>query len=117
MEQEQYQEPQQETKNRIDDLILDRQLLMLKAAIPYISGSSQKTVAFLEKFMELRRTVSLFDNPETSMQICSLPETEEPLPLQMLEAIRGYCTPQEQETIDMLQNYVQMFSAYETLFA
>ena len=50
------------------------------------------------------------------MQICSLPETEEPLPLQMLEAIRSYCTPQEQETIDMLQNYVQMFSAYETLF-
>ena len=109
-------ERQEQPKNLIDDLICDRQLLMLKAAIPYISGSSQKTVAFLEKFMELRRTISLFNNPETSMQICSLPEAEEPVPLQMLEAIRGYCTPQGQETIDMLQNYVQMFSAYETLF-
>lgn len=114
MDQEQHQENQPETL--IDDLILDRQLLMLKAAIPYINGSSQKTIAFLEKFMELRRTISLFNNPETSMQICSLPENEDPVPLQMLEAIRGYCTPKEQETIDMLQNYVQMFSAYETLF-
>lgn len=109
-------ERQEQPKSLIDDLICDRQLLMLKAAIPYISGSSQKTIAFLEKFMELSRTISLFNNPETSMQICSLPEAEEPLPLQMLEAIRSYCTPQEQETIDMLQNYVQMFSAYETLF-
>ena len=109
-------ERQEHPNNLIDDLVCDRQLLMLKAAIPYISGASQKTIDFLAKFMELRRTISLFNNPETSMQICSLPETEEPLPLQMLEAIRSYCTPQEQETIDMLQNYVQMFSAYETLF-
>lgn len=110
-------EQERQPTHLIDDLVCDRQLLMLKAAIPYVNGSSQKSIALMEKFMELRRTISLFDNPEASMQICSLPETEEPLRFQMLEAIRDYCTPQERETIDMLQNYMQMFSAYETLFA
>ncbi|MCI8280580.1 MAG: hypothetical protein HFI76_02505 [Lachnospiraceae bacterium] len=99
-----------------DSLVQDRQLQMLKAAIPYINNANQKTMAFLIKFMELQRTVSIFNNPGASMQICSVSEDEEPLPLQMLNALREFCTEREQETIDMLTNYVQMFSAYETLF-
>lgn len=109
------QETQKNTTT-FDDLIQDRQLQMLKAAIPYINNSNQRTMAFLVKFMELERTVSLFSSPQASLQICSVPEEEEPLPLQMLNTLREFCTEKEQETIDMLMNFVQMFSAYETLF-
>lgn len=110
---------EQETQNNpttFDSLIQDRQLQIMKAAIPYINNTNQKTMAFLIKFLELQRTVSIFNNPSASMQICSVAEEEEPLPVQMLNAVREFCTEKEQETIDMLMNYVQMFSAYETLF-
>lgn len=110
---------EQETQNNVislDSLIQDRQLQMLKAAVPYINNPNQKTMAFLIKFMELQRTVTLFNNASPSLQMCAVPENEEPLPLQMLNALREFCTEKEQETLDMLMNYVQMFSAYETLF-
>lgn len=100
----------------LDTLIQDRQLQMMKAALPYINSSTQKSIAFFIKFMELQRTVSLFNNPENSLQMCSISENEEPRHLQMLNALREFCTEKEQEHIDMLVNYMQMFSAYETLF-
>lgn len=100
----------------LDALIQNRQLQMMKAALPYINSSSQKTMAFLIKFMELERALSLFDNPQTSIQMCSVSDEDEPRPLQMLGVLKEYCNEKEQETIDMLMNYMQMFSAYETLF-
>lgn len=100
----------------LDTLVQDRQLQMLKTALPYMNNSSQKSIAFLIKYMELQRTVSLFNSPQASLQICSVPESEEPRPLQMLEALRDFFTEKEQETIDTLINYMQMFSACETLF-
>lgn len=99
-----------------DTLIQDRHLEMIKAAIPYISYSRQKDMAMLVKFMELQRTMALFQNPVNNLRMCSEEEPEEEKPLQMLNAIREYCTDREKETIDSLINFVQMFSTYETLF-
>lgn len=103
--------------NSLDSLIQDRQLQMMKTALPYINNSAQKSMAFMIKFMELERTISVFNSPEISMQMCAIPEEEEPRVLQLLSALREFCTEKERETIDMLLNYMQMFSAYETLFA
>ena len=109
---------QENSKNitTLDSLIEDRQLQMMKAAIPYINNSSQKTMAFLIKYMELERTVAIFTGSENSLQMCSAPQDETAPKLQLLTAIREYCTEQEKETIDTFFNYMQMFSAYETLF-
>ena len=100
----------------LDSLVEDRQLQMMKAAIPYINGPTQKTMAFMIKFLELERTVSIFNSSENSLQMCSIPEEETAPQLQLLMALREYCTERERETIDTLLNYMQMFSAYETLF-
>lgn len=102
--------------NPLDDMIQDRQLQMLKTALPYINTSAQKNIAFLIKYMELQRTVSLFNSPQASLQICSGTENDIPSPLQMLEALREFFTEKEQENIDMIINYIQMFSVCETLF-
>ena len=110
---------EQESKKNIatlDSLIEDRQLQMMKAAIPYMNGPSQKNMAFMIKFMELERTVSVFNSSPSSIQMCSVSEDETASPLQLLSALREFCTEREKETIDMLLNYLQMFSAYETLF-
>lgn len=54
----------------IDTLIQDRHLEMVKAAIPYLDNSRQKNMAMLVKFMELQRTMALFQNPENDLKMC-----------------------------------------------
>ena len=49
------------------------------------------------------------------MQVCSSTDPQERIS-QMLADIRGYCTPKEQENIDMALNMIQMLSTYEVLF-
>jgi hypothetical protein len=44
-------------------------------------------------------------------------ESGEDAPVQMLTAIREYCTDKEKEMVDNIISFVQMFSTYETLFA
>ena len=92
----------------IDTLIQDRHLEMIKAAIPYLDNSRQKNMA-------MQRTMALFQNPGNDLKMCSEEEKEDPV--QMLSAIREYCTDKEKEMIDNMINLVQMFSTYGTLFS
>lgn len=102
--------------NALDAMVQDRQLQMMKTAVPYINPSSQGTFAFFIKFMELRRTMSVFGGGSNSLQMCSAPETAEPLAIQLLSTMLDFSTEQERENIDTLLNYVQMFSAGGGLF-
>ena len=100
----------------IDTLIQDRHLEMIKAALPYLDSPRQRTMAMMVKFMELQRTVALFNTPGNNLRMCSQEETQEDAPFQMLTAIREYCTDKEKEMVDNIMTFVQMFSTYETLF-
>ena len=100
----------------IDTLIQDRHLQMLKAALPYLETSRQRTLAMMVKFMELQRTMALFNTPGNNLRMCSEEEASEDAPLQMLNAIREYCTEKERDMIDNMTTFVQMFSTYGTLF-
>ena len=100
----------------IDTLIQDRHLEMLKAAIPYLTVSRQRNMAMMVKFMELQRTMVLFQNPENNLRMCSEDESDDETSVQMLTAIRNYCTDREKDMIDSIISFVQMFSTYETLF-
>ncbi|MCI9003640.1 MAG: hypothetical protein HFH39_00015 [Lachnospiraceae bacterium] len=100
----------------IDTMIQERHLEMIKAAIPYLDSPRQRSMAMLVKFMELQRTAALFQNPENNLRMCS-EESVEDAPVQMLTAIREYCTDKEKEMVDNIISFVQMFSTYETLFA
>ena len=62
----------------IDTLIQDRHLEMIKAAIPYLDNSRQRNMAMLVKFMELQRTMSLFQNSGNDLQMCSEEERKDP---------------------------------------
>ena len=103
----------------LDTLIQSRELQMLKAVVPYLQESRQKMFSMAIKMIELQRTMQLFD-AESEMQaeelhICSN-ESESERMRHMLNALREYCTPKEQETIDTIINFFDMFSSYETLF-
>lgn len=101
----------------LDTLIRDKNLQMMKSALPYLAPSHQKNLAMLVKFMELQRTMMLFQNPVNDLQMCSADTSPEERPVQMLSAIREFCNDYEKETVDNLINFMQMFSTYETLLA
>lgn len=101
----------------LDTLIRDKNLQMMKSALPYMAPSNQKNMAMLVKFMELQRTMILFQNPINDLHMCSEDSSPEERPVQMLSAIREFCNDYEKETVDNLINFMQMFSTYETLLA
>ncbi len=91
-----------------DSVTGDHHLQMLKAALPYVNIPQQRFLSIFVKFQELRRTISLFDEEETAvLGICSLGESASRSPLDMLEAIKPYGTPQEQDFLDMLCSLLQ----------
>ena len=85
-----------------DYAIADHHLQMLKAAIPYMELPEQRVMSLFVKLRELVRTMHFFDDHELGMMsICSLDQSQTST-TDMLEAVRRYASPKEQELIDIL---------------
>ncbi len=97
--------------NDLDSLIGDNHLQMMKAALPYMNVSQQRLISFFVKFNELRRTIDLFEDGEVAaMGICSVGEQDQSnSPIEMLNTIKPYGTPPEQDLIDLMINFIQGF--------
>ncbi len=98
---------------QLDEQTFDNMSQMIKAALPYMSPSSAKTMAMLARFMEMRNTMKYFNQPQAaSLHACSIgsrrPGTEE-----MLMDIRKYCDGSEAEAIDKLLNALKIGKFYE----
>lgn len=87
----------------------DKNIQMLKTVIPYLNSTRQKNFALMVKFMELRNVVTLFEKTPASMSICSSEDSGD-RNIQLLNDLKKFCTPAEQETIDMLLGAFSMFS-------
>lgn len=93
----------------LDYLIADHHLQMIKAALPYVTVSQQKFFSLLVKSSELMRTAQLFqDDGQGEMGICSI-EQEHQSPIEMMNAMKPYGTPQEQDMMDVIINIMQGF--------
>lgn len=85
----------------LDYLSSDHHLQMMKAALPYMRVSEQKAISLFVKMQEFARTLNLFNDEEVmTMGICSL-EGEQATPLNMLNAMKPYANPIEQNIIEM----------------
>ena len=103
----------QATFTEFDDLVSESQLLMMKAAIPYVSGDEQRMLSLFVKLRELMNTIQLLQAPsEEGLSICSV-EEEQSTPLHMLEAIKPYGKENEQSFIDVLINFLQASNLYK----
>lgn len=94
-----------------DQQTTSHHLQMLKAAVPYMPVSQQKTISFLIKFQELQNAMHIFRSDGGELGICSLSE-EEKNPLDMLESIKAYCSDKEKEMLDILTNFLQASQLY-----
>ncbi|MDF2885927.1 MAG: hypothetical protein K0R23_312 [Lacrimispora sp.] len=98
--------------NELDSRIGDNHLDMMKAALPYMNAPQQRLISTFVKFNELQRTINLFEDGEVAaMGICSAGEKERSAsPLEMLNTIKPFANPSEQDLIDLFINVFQGFN-------
>lgn len=100
-----------------DELITSPELQIMKALIPYMSGSAQKTTAACCKFLELRRTVSLFQSRKNGIHAQMFQEEDGSFSSfpDILEIIRPYLGSREQDMLDMIINMKSMMEMAEMM--
>ena len=65
------QDKQKLPQTAIDQIANEGHLKLLKAAIPYVQSSSQKSLAIYTKLLELGNIIRFFDQPVPEISICS----------------------------------------------
>lgn len=84
-------------------------LQMLKAALPFMDLSQQRTLSLLVRVQELQHTMNLYGQlQDPEMGICAL-ERPASSPIEMLQAIRPYAPARDQDFIDVVINFIQGF--------
>ena len=94
-----------------DTLTGSREIQMLKTAVPYMNHSQKRKFAILIKYMELQRAIQIFSSGTASLSACEIP-AEENNSLNMLNEMRKYANPREQEMIDNFTNLFSMMTLY-----
>ena len=97
-----------------DYLLADPHLQMVKAAIPYMQQPMQRFLSMMIKMQELSRTMSLFSGGEVSAMGLGSSGDRKASPVEMLQAIKPYASPREQELIEMIVNLQIMLQAMQT---
>lgn len=104
---------EQEKENvTYDDLVQTRNIQILKSIVPFLEFRTKKPVAMLIQYLEFKNASDAFSRRDNSMAACSLPNGSERRNA-MLNAVRQYCTPKEQETIDTIMNLFCVIDNYE----
>ena len=109
------QEQLEYTPTAFDVETQSRNIQILNSIIPYMDGPRQRNFAMMVKFLELRNVASLFGRQSVSLSMCSTDDPSEKR-MQLLTDIKKFCTPAEQDSIDMMLTAMQMFSSYDTFF-
>ncbi len=97
----------------IDQVANHHHLQMIKAAVPYLRPQEQKFIAVCAKLLELQNIMAFFSGSEANVTACSI-DQENTNMTDILNDIRNYCDPSEQETIDrclMILSTLELYSA------
>lgn len=99
----------------LDYMTASPHLQMIKAALPYIQVPEQRFFSMFVKVSELERTMKLFAEKEDgAVGICSLEKDEPSSPLDMLNAMKPFGSPAEQDFIDLVVNFLQGSQLYQS---
>ena len=95
-----------------DEIMQTRELQMLKTVIPYLGARQQTQMAMCVQFLELRRSMQMMQQNAPELVACNVPEGSDRRTA-LLNELRPFCTPKEQESIDMLLNVLCIMENYE----
>ncbi|MGI6010909.1 MAG: hypothetical protein ACOX8H_05345 [Ruminococcus sp.] len=101
----------------LDQIVSDDSLQAMKAVLPYTSSKEQQFLSVFIKFMELRKTFQMFQQPKNDMKMASA-EPSAVSPAEMLQDIRQYTGGAMRESIDSLLNAfqtIQIFQMYQEM--
>lgn len=93
----------------IDQIANQNHLQMIKAAVPYLHAREQKFIAIYAKLLELQNIMSFYSENESQISSCSVEQGSNNA-ADILNDIRNYCDPSEQEMID---HCLQLITAME----
>lgn len=91
------------TTTPYDEMLQTRDIQILKSIVPFLDYGMKRQAAILIQCMELRHIADIFSSKENTLSVCSVPDGTDKRTA-LLTAVRQYCTPKEQETIDTLLN-------------
>lgn len=97
----------------IDQIANQNHLQMIKAAVPYLHAREQKFVAIYAKLLELQNIMSFYSENASQISSCSIDQSSASTS-DILNDIRNYCDPAEQEMIDhclQLINAMELYTA------
>lgn len=89
----------------------ERQLDMLRAAMPYTEPRLRKPMQIMIQAGELVSYIRDNDN-ETDLEACDMSSVGDVEG--MMESIREFCTAAERETVDLVLNFIRAQRMYET---
>lgn len=93
----------------------DRQLKMMKAALPYLANDSKSMISSVIRIMEIRNTLKKLDQEEEELLTSCSVTSEEDREYGLFQALKEFCSPREQEMIDMLLNVTQFSRMYREM--
>lgn len=95
-----------------DEIMQTRELQMLKTIIPYVNGPQQMQMVMFIQFLEFQHSYRMIQNGAPELSACEIPEGTDKRSA-LLNELRRFCTPKEQETIDTLLNLFCILDNYE----
>ena len=93
----------------------DCQLKMMKAALPYLANDSKPMISSVIRIMEIRNTLKKLDQEEEELLTSCSVTSEEDREYGLFQALKEFCSPREQEMIDMLLNVTQFSRMYREM--
>lgn len=96
----------------IDIMTQTKELQILKTLVPFMPQEMQKNLIMLVQCMQFQKTMEIFDNPPAELSAASI-SNETGKTTAMLSAIRKFCSPREQETIDNILNILNLMDGRE----
>lgn len=96
-----------------DALLQNKQLQIIKAAIPYMQPLTQKPLSVYVKMIELNNTLNLFEKENADLNICSGENAEDNIS-NMLNDIKCFCDEKEKENIEFILNFFSTIQIYRT---
>lgn len=95
-----------------DTLTQSKEIQMLKTAVPYMKQAQKQPFAIFIKYMELQRAMQVFAPGTATLAACELP-AEENNTVNMLNEMRKFANPREQEMIDNFTNLLSLMTLYD----
>ncbi|MBQ1192970.1 MAG: hypothetical protein IIX45_02485 [Lachnospiraceae bacterium] len=101
-----------------DSLVSPKELNIIKASLPYLSGNGQKFLSVFVKIRELINTMDLV-NDDNKLSVCSKSDKEQFSITELIDDIKIYLDKSELDTINTYMNAINtlsMYNEYMSLF-